>query len=172
MEFIYLTIAAAFLFFYLAFGLSRAGNESGDEKIKHTVLIVLALFFGVYMLVIMARNGIDVARNCQLLMVSDSENYVYGSNFTDSAGSEHWHDGSALYVYSATDNTPRIHLFNHNTTYYYAEVCQDNASQISTAQTFYKITLWFFRLIIIYLIGFLVWFAGEWLKRVRGGNNG
>lgn len=159
MEITFLIIAAAAILAFVAFKLED----------KHTVLKVMALFFVFYLLIVFGKAAIDGARNCQLLPVYDSENYVYGSNFTDTEGSQHWHDNSQVYIYAPTDNTPRIYLFNHNTTYNYIEVCQDNTSEVNTALTFYKVLLWFFRLTIVYTIGFLSWLVGQYLIKVNEG---
>lgn len=52
------------------------------------------------------------------------------------------------------------------TTYEYGRYCfQDD--NYNTSNTFYKLTLWFFRLLIVYLIGFFIYLAATYLQEVN-----
>lgn len=55
------------------------------------------------------------------------------------------------------------------TSYTYMEECRDRASNINTQNTFYNLSLWFFRVTLLYAFIYGFWLAGQYFKRLKYG---
>lgn len=103
----------AFLILYIAFTLEE----------KHQVLKALALFFGIFLIFILAKANLDAAAGCSMQPGASAGDYI--------------------------------------------EVCQNNEHTIATAQTAYKVVIGFLALTFLYLIGFLIKLAKDYLEGAR-----
>lgn len=55
----------------------------------------------------------------------------------------------------------------YTTTYGYDYQCETNPN--TTADTFYKISLWIFRLVSLYVLGYLIYYIFKWFGSLIGG---
>lgn len=111
----------AFLYFYLAFNLEE----------RHQVIKAFALFFGVFILILLSKGMIDSTRECDLKLMN--ETLSNGGNVT---------------------------------TYDYDTICYDITENVGTSNTAFRLNLGFVGILFIYLISFLFWFGGGYLKEV------
>lgn len=128
---------------------------------KHSVIKVLSLFFGIYIILLAGKLALDYSQDCIILSNYTNKVYIYGKNLTG----YHWDYDSA--PNPATINDPVLfHVKDYPTYNYY---CFNDTRTINTNKTFFKVTQWYFRIVAIYLIVFVFYLVTEYLKKVRGG---
>lgn len=125
---------------------------------KHQIVKVLSLFFVVFFIFFLGKFAYDSKEVCELKPFEETQYYVYGNNFTG----YHWD-----YTYSglpaSVATTPQ--LFHHNKTISYKTICY-NTTISTTPAAIFKATSWYFRVIFLYVFGFLIWLSFKWFQSV------
>jgi multisubunit Na+/H+ antiporter MnhB subunit len=114
-ELIIATGVIAFLLFYLAFKLEE----------KHQAIKVLALFFGLYFMLLLAKSALDTRDQCEIVLMNQTV------------------DGNT-------------------TLNQYDKVCFTSTNAIFT--TLYTTFLWFFRIVYVYMFGFVIYLFLNYFK--------
>ena len=139
-----------FLLITLAFKLD-------DET--HPVLKVFALFFTIFIMVLIAKSGYDSRFVCEILGNYTNNVYQYGANFSG----YHWDYDYDLNPAQAPDYE-LLHVREYKE---YDLYCFENPYITQTSATGFKVSLWFFSLIGIYLIIFVINLVGNYLKKLN-----
>jgi len=129
------------------FILSYLFIKLGERDGTHFVLQLLILGFIMGVLLLVGKATIDA--NCEMKLNETKSIYEYGDNFTD----YHWDSyiPEDYPIFHPNDDT--AFLFHVDTTYHYAKVCETD----NTENTFYKLMLWFNRIVVAYIILYFIY---------------
>ena len=138
---------------------------------KHQVLKVLSLFFAIYCILMLGKFTLDSKEVCYREVESIYNHYSYGNNFTQSTNSQdHWSTGNVP-TQQVLNSVGNVFLFHVNTTYHYHDVCY-NETNSNTPKTVYTTSLWYFRIVFVYVFAFVIWIVGQHLLMLVRGKNG
>jgi hypothetical protein len=110
----------------------------------------------------LAKLGLDSKEVCELRVNYTNNVYVYGSNFTG----YHWDYDFDLNP-SASPDYELFHVKAYPT---YKTYCY-NITNSKTPETVFKSSNWYFRVVFVYVFGFIIWLVGTYLMALVKGKH-
>lgn len=152
MELILILGIASFILLTIAFKLEE----------RHAIVKFFSLMFAVFCLLMLGNAALDTNYYCDTVIKEKWITNIYGDNFTD--GSYHWDEHSDP---PTPNQITGVYIFNINESFTYELSCIEKPYTDNITKLFYKVTLWFFRLIIVYMLGFMIYLVLDYLRKVN-----
>lgn len=163
-----LIIGIGLVGFLLAYLFFNFGKDELSQKHYLLRLLLLGCLFGIFIL--LGKASFDADQSCELVHNYTKMNYQYGNNFTYENGSATYHwDYDASGVPPTTDKG--VFLF-HIYEYKDYDVECFSLSDSNTGLTFYKLTLWIVRLLVSYILVYLIYEIFMYFNNLIRGNHG